>query len=229
MLVLALALAVTLIFLVLVVEFRSLAQPFAIVTGATLSLSGAFLALWITGKTVNVISLFGAIMVVGIVAKNGILLLDAVGHDSPPGATLAEALAEAGARRFRPVLMTTMAAVLGMLPLSLALGAGSEMLQPMATPWWAGCPCPCSSACSSPRRSICWLGVEGESEVELGRRLCPPKGASNDPPVAIAKLVPGCQGRSAGSALDRARARPATLASRKVGTAQRGRRSTQFL
>ena len=97
-----------------------------------MSLSGAFRALWITGKTVNVISLLGAIMVVGIVAKNGILLLDALGHDSAPGATLAERLIDAGARRFRPVLMTSMAAVLGMLPLALALGKGSEMLQPMA-------------------------------------------------------------------------------------------------
>jgi len=90
------------------------------------------LALFITGKTLNVVSLMGMIMIVGIVAKNGILMLDAVEERLAAGDTLREALLRSGRRRFRPVLMTSLAAMLGMLPLALAIGAGSELLQPLA-------------------------------------------------------------------------------------------------
>jgi multidrug efflux pump subunit AcrB len=90
------------------------------------------LALFITGKTLNVVSLMGMIMIVGIVAKNGILMLDAVEERLVAGDTLREALLRSGRRRFRPVLMTSLAAMLGMLPLALAIGAGSELLQPLA-------------------------------------------------------------------------------------------------
>jgi len=90
------------------------------------------LALFITGKTLNVVSLMGMIMIVGIVAKNGILMLDAVEERLGDGDTLREALLRSGRRRFRPVLMTSLAAMLGMLPLALAIGAGSELLQPLA-------------------------------------------------------------------------------------------------
>jgi len=128
----ALVLAVMLVFITLLIEFRSFAHPIAIVTGAVLALSGVLLALFITGKTLNVVSLMGMIMIVGIVAKNGILMLDAVEERLAAGDTLREALLRSGRRRFRPVLMTSLAAMLGMLPLALAIGAGSELLQPLA-------------------------------------------------------------------------------------------------
>ena len=129
---LALILAVLLVFITLLIEFRSYAHPIAIVTGAVLALSGVLLALFITGSTLNVVSLMGMIMIVGIVAKNGILMLDAVEENLASGDTLREALLRSGRRRFRPVLMTSLAAMLGMLPLALAIGAGSELLQPLA-------------------------------------------------------------------------------------------------
>src|SRR5689334_1515336 len=128
----ALILAVMLVFITLLIEFRSFAHPVAIVTGAVLALSGVLLALFITGMTVNVVSRMGMIMVVGIVAKNGILMLNAVEDHLATGDTLREALLRSGRRRFRPVLMTSLAAMLGMLPLALAFGAGSELLQPLA-------------------------------------------------------------------------------------------------
>ena len=131
-LIISLILAVMLVFITLLIEFRSFAHPIAIVTGAVLALSGVLLALFITGMTINVVSLMGMIMIVGIVAKNGILMLDAVEDHLAAGDTLREALLRSGRRRFRPVLMTSLAAMLGMLPLALAFGAGSELLQPLA-------------------------------------------------------------------------------------------------
>jgi multidrug efflux pump subunit AcrB len=131
-LMMALVLAVMLVFITLLIEFRSFAHPLAIVTGAVLALSGVLLALFITGSTLNVVSLMGMIMIVGIVAKNGILMLDTVEEHLAAGDTLRQALLLSGRRRFRPVLMTSLAAMLGMLPLALALGAGSELLQPLA-------------------------------------------------------------------------------------------------
>ena len=128
----ALVLAVLLVFITLLIEFRSYAHPISIVTGAVLALSGVLLALFITGSTLNVVSLMGMIMIVGIVSKNGILMLDAVEEHLANGDTLRDALLRSGRRRFRPVLMTSLAAMLGMLPLALAIGAGSELLQPLA-------------------------------------------------------------------------------------------------
>ncbi len=129
---LALVLAVVLVFITLLIEFRSFAHPVSIVTGAVLALGGVLLGLRLTGMTLNVVSLMGMIMVVGIVAKNGILMLDAVEEHLTAGDTLRTALLRSGRRRFRPVLMTSLAAILGMLPLALALGAGAELLQPLA-------------------------------------------------------------------------------------------------
>ncbi|MDQ6788438.1 MAG: efflux RND transporter permease subunit [Acidobacteriota bacterium] len=128
----SLGLAIVLVFLVLLIEFRSFAHPIAIVTGAVLALTGVLLALFITKTTLNVVSFMGMIMVVGIVAKNGILMLDAVEENLEKTKNLTEALIVSGRRRFRPVLMTSLAAILGMLPLALAIGAGSELLQPLA-------------------------------------------------------------------------------------------------
>src|SRR6266850_4343821 len=127
-----LVLAVVLIFLVLMFEFRTFTAPIAILSSAILSTSGVFLALMITKTTFNVSSFMGLIMVIGIVAKNGILLLDANHKFVSAGWSAEEAIVQAGRRRFRPIVMTALAAVAGMLPLALALGAGSQMLQPLA-------------------------------------------------------------------------------------------------
>ena len=127
-----LGLAVVLIFLVLLVEFRSFTAPVAILSSAILSTSGVLFALLITRTTFNVSSFMGLIMVVGIVAKNGILLLDANDKYRKEGMSLEEAIVHAGRRRLRPIVMTALAAVAGMLPLALAIGAGSQMLQPLA-------------------------------------------------------------------------------------------------
>ena len=127
-----LAMAIVLVFTVLLIEFRSFAEPFAIVMGAILSLFGTLLALWVTGTSLNVVSFLGAIIGIGIVAKNGILMLDFVEHFVAEGNTLDEALVKSGRRRLRPVLMTSMAAALGMLPLAYGVGSGADMLKPLA-------------------------------------------------------------------------------------------------
>jgi multidrug efflux pump subunit AcrB len=124
--------ALVLVFLVLLFEFRAFSAPVAILSSAVLSTSGVVLALLITRTTFNVSSFMGLIMVIGIVAKNGILLLDANQKFRSVGYSAEEALIQAGRRRLRPIVMTAMAAVAGMLPLSLGWGAGSQMLQPLA-------------------------------------------------------------------------------------------------
>jgi multidrug efflux pump subunit AcrB len=131
-LVVVLLLAVVLIFLVLLFEFGTFSAPVAILSSAVLASSGVFFALLITRTTFNISSFMGLIMVVGIVAKNGILLLDANQKFRSVGFSDEEALIQAGRRRLRPILMTAMAAVAGMIPLALAWGAGSQMLQPLA-------------------------------------------------------------------------------------------------
>jgi CzcA family heavy metal efflux pump len=130
--VIVLLLAIVLVFTVLLFEFRNFSAPLAILSSALLSVSGVFLGLLATGTTVNLASLMGLIMVIGIVAKNGILLLDAHQKFAHAGFELEEAMIQAGRRRLRPIFMTALATVAGMLPLAFALGAGSEMLQPLA-------------------------------------------------------------------------------------------------
>jgi CzcA family heavy metal efflux pump len=127
-----LALAVVLVFTVLLFEFGSFAAPAAILASALLSTSGVLFALLITGTTFNISSFMGLIMVIGIVAKNGILLLDADQRFRAEGSSARDAMLQAGERRLRPILMTALATVAGMIPLSLGLGAGSQMLQPLA-------------------------------------------------------------------------------------------------
>ncbi len=127
-----LLLALALVFGVLLAEFRNFPAPIAILTSSVLSISGVILALLITHTTFNVASFMGLIMVIGIVAKNGILLLDADEKFRAEGITAAEAMMHAAQRRLRPIVMTAIAAVCGMLPLAFALGAGSQMLQPLA-------------------------------------------------------------------------------------------------
>jgi len=131
-LVFVLVLAVLLVFTVLLFEFGAFAAPVAILCSALLSTSGVFLALLATGITFNLSSFMGLIMVIGIVAKNGILLLDADQKFRTEGTPAEEAMILAGERRLRPIVMTALATVAGMIPLALAWGAGSQMLQPLA-------------------------------------------------------------------------------------------------
>ncbi len=131
-LVFVLVLAVVLVFIVLLFEFRTFAAPVAILASALLSTSGVFIALVVTRTTFNVSSFMGMIMVVGIVAKNGILLLDADQKFRALGLSAEDAMLQASRRRLRPIVMTALATVAGMLPLAFALGAGAQMLQPLA-------------------------------------------------------------------------------------------------
>jgi multidrug efflux pump subunit AcrB len=116
----------------LLIEFGSLGAVIAIVAGSSLALSGSLLALWMTGTALNVSSLVGMIMVVGIVAKNGILLLDFAEREYAQTNDLETALVRAGRVRLRPILMTSIAAGAGLAPLAVGLGAGAQMQQPLA-------------------------------------------------------------------------------------------------
>jgi multidrug efflux pump subunit AcrB len=127
-----LVLALLLLFGVLLFEFRTFSAPAAILASALLSLFGGLLALLITRVTFNIASFMGMIMVIGIVAKNGILLLDAEHRFRDLGLSAEEAMVQAGRRRLRPIAMTALATVAGMLPLAFGLGSGSEMLKPLA-------------------------------------------------------------------------------------------------
>jgi len=131
-LLIVLLLALALVFGVLLTEFRNFPAPIAILTSSVLSISGVIIALLITGITFNVASFMGLIMVIGIVAKNGILLLDADERFRAEGASARDAMMHAAQRRLRPIMMTAIAAICGMLPLAFAIGSGSEMLQPLA-------------------------------------------------------------------------------------------------
>ncbi|HME34932.1 MAG TPA: efflux RND transporter permease subunit [Candidatus Sulfotelmatobacter sp.] len=131
-LMIVLILAVLLLFIVLLFEFGTFAAPVAILSSALLSTSGVFIALLITRTTFNISSFMGMIMVIGIVAKNGILLLDADQKMRTLGLPTEDAMLQAGRRRLRPIVMTALATVAGMLPLAFAIGAGSQMLQPLA-------------------------------------------------------------------------------------------------
>jgi multidrug efflux pump subunit AcrB len=131
-LVIVLILAILLLFIVLMFEFGTFSAPIAILSSALLSTSGVFIALLITRTTFNISSFMGMIMVIGIVAKNGILLLDADQRMRALGASPQDAILQAGRRRLRPIVMTALATVAGMLPLAFAIGAGSQMLQPLA-------------------------------------------------------------------------------------------------
>jgi CzcA family heavy metal efflux pump len=131
-LLMVLALALVLLFAVLLFEFRTFSAPTAILASALLSTFGGLLALLITRTTFNVASFMGMIMVIGIVAKNGILLLDAEHRFRNLGFSPEDSMIQAGRRRLRPIVMTALATVAGMLPLAFAIGKGSQMLKPLA-------------------------------------------------------------------------------------------------
>ena len=128
----SLALAIILIFLILASQFESLTQPFAIMLSLPLSLVGVLLALLLTNTTLNIMSMIGVIMLMGLVTKNAILLIDNANARRREGVERTAALVEAGAVRLRPIIMTTMAMIAGMLPVALALGEGGAFRAPMA-------------------------------------------------------------------------------------------------
>jgi CzcA family heavy metal efflux pump len=121
-----------LVFIVLVIEFESYFVPVAIYAVTILSLFGVFLSLWMTNVNFNISSFMGAIMIVGIVAENSIFLVHYVRHFHRAGKPLHVALVEAGGVRFRPIIMTALAAILALLPLAIGIGAGAQMQQPLA-------------------------------------------------------------------------------------------------
>ena len=127
----ALGLSVIFIYIVLASQFGSFLQPVAIMASLPLALIGVMLALLVTGSTLNLFSMIGLVMLMGLVTKNAILLVDFANHARRRGASVADALLEAGLVRMRPIMMTTAAMVFGMLPLALALDEGGEIQAPM--------------------------------------------------------------------------------------------------
>jgi len=128
----ALGIAVMLMYLILVMQFGSFLEPLAIMISLPLSLIGVMLALMITGTTINIMSLIGVILLMGIVAKNAILLIDfAKWAREKDGLPRREALIQAGAIRLRPIMMTTLALIAGMIPVALGIGEGAEFRAPL--------------------------------------------------------------------------------------------------
>jgi HAE1 family hydrophobic/amphiphilic exporter-1 len=128
----SLALAIIFVYLILASQFGSFLQPLAIMLSLPLSIVGVLVALLLTGDTLNMLSMIGLIMLMGLVTKNAILLVDFANKERERGATRRQALIDAGEIRFRPIMMTTFAMIFGMLPTALALGEGGEFRAPMA-------------------------------------------------------------------------------------------------
>jgi len=128
----ALISGIALMYFILVMQFGSFTAPLAVMFSLPLSLIGVVLALLLTGGTLNLMSLIGVIMLMGLVAKNAILLLDAARHLESEGVDREEALMAAGRKRLRPIIMTTFALIAGMMPVAIGIGEGSEFYRPMA-------------------------------------------------------------------------------------------------
>lgn len=122
----AFALALILIYLVLAAQFESFIDPFIILFTVPLAITGAFGSLWIFGQTLNIFSQIGIIMLIGLVTKNGILIVEFANQRKEQGLSVMDAITEASAARFRPILMTGLSTILGIAPIALAIGAGSE-------------------------------------------------------------------------------------------------------
>jgi multidrug efflux pump subunit AcrB len=114
------------------VQFKSLALPILIFLTQPVSLGSALFALWITGTPLNVSSFMGAILLIGLDVKNGIILIEYIGQLRGDGLPLRQALVQAGRTRFRPILMTSLCTILGLVPLALGMGPGAQMQQPLA-------------------------------------------------------------------------------------------------
>ncbi|WP_043619425.1 efflux RND transporter permease subunit [Chromobacterium violaceum] len=128
----ALGLGVIFIYLILAAQFRSFTMPVTIMVALPLAFGGVFVALFLWGSTLNMFSIIGIIMLMGLVAKNGILLVDFINRARQDGMAREDAIAEAGRVRLRPIMMTSLAMIFGMLPLALGTGDGSETNRPMA-------------------------------------------------------------------------------------------------
>src|SRR5437667_7433569 len=124
--------AILLVFIMLAFQFRSILLPLLIFMTQPLSLVSGLFALWITGTPLNVSSYMGAILLIGLDMKNGILLVEYIQQLRKEGMDLRPALLEAGRVRFRPILMTSLAAIFGLFPLALGIGPGAQMQQPLA-------------------------------------------------------------------------------------------------
>jgi HAE1 family hydrophobic/amphiphilic exporter-1 len=126
-----LMLIILLVYIVMATQFESFSKPLIIMVSVLFAFSGVFLALWLTNTSLSLIALIGAIMLVGVVVKNGIVIVDFTNLQRERGMSMLEAVVTAGKSRLRPVLMTSLTTILGMLPLALGTGEGSELWQPM--------------------------------------------------------------------------------------------------
>jgi multidrug efflux pump subunit AcrB len=131
-LLMVLIVAAALVFLLLGFQFRSLTLPLLIFLTQPVSLASALLALWITGTPLNVSSFMGGILLIGLDVKNGIILIEYIGQLHRSGLSLSESLVRAGRTRFRPIVMTSLTTIFGLLPLALGMGPGAQMQQPLA-------------------------------------------------------------------------------------------------
>ena len=126
-----LVLILLLVYIVMAAQFESLRYPFIIMFSIPFAFVGLVLSLFITGTTLNLMSLIGGVMLVGIVVKNGIVLVDYINLNRERGLGISQAVILGGKSRLRPVLMTSLTTILGMVPMSLGIGEGSELWQPM--------------------------------------------------------------------------------------------------
>ena len=124
-------LIVILVFIVMAAQFESLTYPFIIMFSIPFAFSGVLLALFLSGTTLNVMSMLGGIMLIGIVVKNGIVLIDYISLCRERGQSIINSVVTAGRSRLRPVLMTTLTTILGMVPMAISSGEGSEMWRPL--------------------------------------------------------------------------------------------------
>jgi multidrug efflux pump subunit AcrB len=127
-----LVLSILLVYLILMAQFASFTDPFIILMAIPPGLSGVLLILLVTHSTMNIMSLMGVLMMTGIVVSNSILIVDFAGHLQKEGMTVAEAVVQSCKIRLRPILMTSLATLLGMIPMALGMGAGSEQYAPLA-------------------------------------------------------------------------------------------------
>ena len=128
----AFGIALVLVYMILAAQFESVAHPFTILMLVPLALVGAVLALVVTGQGLNTMSLIGAVILVGIVVNDAIVKVDFINQARVAGVGLREAILEAGRVRLRPIMMTTVTTVLGLLPMALGLGRGSDLRAPLA-------------------------------------------------------------------------------------------------
>lgn len=126
-------LIIILVYIVMAAQFESLTYPGIIMTSLLFAFSGVFIILWLTGHTLNVMSMIGAIMLIGIVVKNGIVLIDYITLNRERGMSIRSAVIDGGRSRLRPVIMTTLTTILGMVPMAVGTGEGAEMWRPMGT------------------------------------------------------------------------------------------------